>query len=209
MRVTRDLIIAVAPNNKAPQHVADVLSSNLERFHITTPERLAAFVAQVAHESNFEPVRENLMYRNPFRIKEIFKSGFKDLSIAAITLRYVGNPVAIANRAYANRLGNGSEASGDGWKYRGGGLIQITGRDNYRALSIVSGIDYLGAPDLITHFEESVVSALWWWDSHGLNQLADARAFSRITRVINGVAMLGEDDRERRWRLARAALGLK
>lgn len=209
MRVTRDLIIAVAPNNKAPQRVADVLTANLERFHITTPERLAAFVAQAAHESNFEPVRENLMYRNPFRIKEIFKSGFKDLSIAEITLRYVGKPVAIANRAYANRLGNGPEASGDGWKYRGGGIIQITGKNNYRDLSIASGIDYVKNPDLITELEGGNISGMWWWDAHGLNQYADARDFSKITRVINGVAMVGEDDRERRWKLARAALGLK
>jgi putative chitinase len=205
MRVDRNLILAVAPNNGAPQHVADVLTMNLERFHVDSPERLAAFVAQIAHESEFAPVRENTNYSNPFRLAKVFPSSFTPL----IAMRYIGKPQAIANRAYANRLGNGSEASGDGWKYRGGGLIQITGKGNYQALSAATGIDYLKNPDLITQLEGSVVSALWWWNSHGLNTLADFRAFSRITRVINGPAMLGEADRERRWGIARAALGLK
>jgi putative chitinase len=205
LKVSRDLIIAVAPNNKAPQKTADVLTMNLERFHVTNLERLAAFVAQIAHESGFLPVRENLMYTNPVRLARIFPSSFSVVS----AMRYVGNPRAIANRAYANRLGNGSEASGDGWKYRGGGLIQITGKDNYKALSLATGIDYVKNSDLITQLEGSVISALWWWDAHGLNALADQKAFSKITRIINGPAMLGEADRERRWKLARAALGLK
>ncbi len=205
MRVTKDLIIAVAPNNGAPQHVADVLTENLEQFQVNSPERLAAFVAQMAHESEFEPVRENLMYTNPVRLAQIFPSSFTVVS----AMRYVGKPRAIANRAYANRLGNGSEASGDGWNYRGGGIIQITGKDNYKALSAATGIDYIKNPDLITQTEGGIVSGLWWWHGHGLNTLADFKAFSRITRVINGPALLGEADRERRWNLARAALGLK
>lgn len=199
------MILSVAPTNQHPQHVADVLTNNLERYHITNPERLAAFLAQIAHESNFEPVRENLYYTNPFRLASIFPSSFTAISAVG----YLANPRATANRAYANRLGNGSEASGDGWKYRGGGLIQITGKANYRALSIASGVDYLKNPDLITDLDGAVTSACWWWDAHGLNALADIKAFSRITRVINGPALLGEADRERRWHLARAALGLK
>jgi putative chitinase len=215
MRVTREMILSVVPNHAAPQHVADILTSNLERFHITNLERLAAFLAQIAHESGFAPVRENLMYRNPWRLKTIFPSGFKDLSIATITLKYVGRPVAIANRAYGTnakvpyRLGNGDEASGDGWRYRGGGVIQITGLDNFKALSVATGIDYIKFPDKITELEGGTISGMWWWDSHGLNALADVRAFSRITRVINGPGMLGEANRERLWNLARIAVGLK
>lgn len=154
---------------------------------ITTPARQAAFLAQVGVESaRLSKVRESTFYTRADRLLAIFPHDFADLADAA---RYVGKPEACASRVYANQNGNGDEASGDGWKYRGRGLIQITGRDNYAACSVglFGRPDHLlDTPYILEQYPYAADSAAWYWHSHGCNELADAGDFRSITRRING-----------------------
>lgn len=170
-------------------------------FEIDTPARQAAFVAQCAHESRlFTVLEENLFYRTPERICAIFRSTVPTLAIAQ-TL--AGNPQQLANHVYANRNGNGDEASGDGWRYRGRGLIQLTGRKNYTRAAQDLDRDYVATPDLVLQPADACLSAAWFWHAGNLNALADAGRIDDITRAINGPAMAGA--RERR-QLTDAAL---
>src|SRR5690606_10748069 len=119
--------------------------------------RQAHLLAQLAHESNLKPVSENLNY-SAARLGEIFKKYFPTTALANA---YARQPEKIANRVYANRMGNGDESSGDGWKYRGRGFIQLTGKSNYTALSDFTGIDYVSSPDLLLNEADALISALW------------------------------------------------
>jgi putative chitinase len=104
---------------------------------------------------------------------------------AADTQPYVNNPEALANKVYANRIGNGDTASGDGWKYRGRGLIQLTGKDNYAALTKALGVDFVKDPDLVATPQYAALSAAWFWKNHGLNQLADVEDYKALSKRIN------------------------
>lgn len=152
-----------------------------ENYKINTPLRLAHFMAQIEHESNLKPISENLNYS----AKGLMQT-FSKYFTTAESLLYARKPEKIANRVYANRMGNGNEASGDGWKFRGRGFIQITGQDNYTALSIATSIDYISNPDLLLSEADSLISALWFWKKTGLNKLADEDNLKKITRRING-----------------------
>lgn len=181
------------------------LDAAMRRWLIDTPQRQAAFLAQIAHESDrLFSVVESTSYTTPERIVAIFPRHFDNVEQAK---PYVRNPMALANRVYANRMGNGDEASGDGWKYRGRGLIQITGHDNY--LDCAKGINQplLVAPQLLEQHEHAAASAAWYWSRHGCNELADAGEFRQITRAING-GMNGIDDRLALWGSCKKALGL-
>ena len=149
---------------------------------INTPLRLAHFFTQIEHESNLKPISENLNY-SAASLKRVFSKYFPTLKIAN---DYAKNPVRIANRVYANRMGNGDEKSGDGWKYRGRGFIQITGKNNYKSLSEDKGIDYLNNPDKLLNEADSMLSACWFWNKNGLNAFADADNIEEATRRING-----------------------
>ena len=170
----------------------DKYKTLLNNYKINTSLRLAHFMAQIEHESNLKPVEENLRYSEK-RLIQIFKYDLdvnkdKVLSpqelLKAKQLAY--KPKEIANFVYANQNGNGNEASGDGWKYRGRGFLQITGRNNYTALSKATGIDYVNNPDLLLNEADAMISALWFWNKHNLNSLADKDNIMRITRIING-----------------------
>lgn len=154
----------------------------LKEHDITTPLRLAHFFAQLHHESNLQPVSENLNYSTEALLR-VFGNYFKNPVIAA---NYARDPEAIANRVYADRMENGNEASGDGWKYRGRGFIQITGKANYRKLTEDTGIDYLNNPELLLTEADSMISALWYWSKNNLNKYADADDINQITKRING-----------------------
>lgn len=149
---------------------------------VTTPLRLSHFFAQLEHESNLKPIAENLNY-SASALRRVFGKYFKSYTEAKTFER---QPERIANRVYANRMENGDETSGDGWKYRGRGFIQITGRANYRMLSEATGIDYLSNPDLLLNEADSMISALWFWNLRKLNSLADKDDIHKITRRING-----------------------
>lgn len=162
-----------------------VLHPQLVRYGITTPRRLTAFLANVAHESaDFTRLVENLNYTKAERIRAVWPSRFPTLGAAT---PYVRNPVGLANRVYSNRMGNGSEASGDGWRYRGRGLIQITGRANYAAAAAALGkmLD-----DAFLAWCESkegaAATACWWWSAHGCNAIADRDDTVRLRERING-----------------------
>lgn len=154
----------------------------LAQHGITTPLRLAHFFAQLHHESGLKPISENLNY-SASRLQVIFKKYFPNDTLANF---YARKPEKIANRVYADRMGNGNEASGDGWKYRGRGFIQITGKNNYAKLSEETGIDYVTNPDLLLTEADSMISALWFWSSRNLNKYADADDVKMVTRLING-----------------------
>jgi len=153
----------------------------LNSYHVNTPLRVAHFMAQIEHESGLKPISENLNYSKS-RLVEIFGKYFMGVN----TDLYARQPEKIANRVYANRMGNGSEISGDGYKFRGRGFIQITGKDNYTMLSKDTRIDFLSNPDLLLQEANSMISALWFWNKNKLNELADKNDIVGITKRING-----------------------
>ena len=154
----------------------------LKKYGVTTPLRQAHLLAQLKHESNLKPISENLNYSAEGLLK-IFKKYFPTLESAKA---YARKPEKIANRAYANRMGNGDEASGDGWKYRGRGFIQLTGKANYKALTDFTGTDYISNPDLLLNEADAVIAALWFWKNISGNALADADDLLTISKRING-----------------------
>lgn len=148
---------------------------------ITTPRRVAHFLAQIGHESaSLSRLSENLNY-SANRLLEIWPSRFtRDAA-----LQYARKPEAIANRVYAGRMGNGSEASGDGWRYRGRSPIQLTGRDNYARMSTLTGLPLLEVPELALQPEEGSRIAAAWWQANGLNALADSGDILAVSRRVN------------------------
>lgn len=173
----------------------DPLKTACARFAIDTPARIAAFLGQVAHESaGFTRLEESLYYRSP----ELILRNFSAVRTLEEAKTLTGNPKALANKVYANRLGNGDEASGDGWKYRGRGLIHLTGRDNYRAAANALHRPYLDRPEMVAEPSDACLTSAWYWWMRGLNELADAWLIGEITRRVNGSKMLGLDDRRQR-----------
>lgn len=164
------------------------LSAACARFDIDTPARVAAFVAQCNVESRgFTALEENLRWRDPARLRRYFSSRVHDLEHAARLIQ--AGPRAIANCVYAGKNGNGDEASGDGWRYRGRGLKQLTGRANYRAAADALTRPYVELPHLVAQPEDACLTAAWFWHSVGGNGLADSALWDTITRRVNGPAM--------------------
>lgn len=171
---------------------APLLEMAMSLYDINTVNRKRAFLAQVGHESGqLSVLVENLSY-SAKNLRTVFGKYFKTDAEAK---KYAHKPQAIANIVYANRLGNGDTKSGDGWYYRGRGLIQITGKDNYRKANkgMRPFIDLLITPGLLETPKYAALSAAWWWSSNGLNELADklggnddAEVFKKITKRING-----------------------
>jgi len=150
---------------------------------LTTIERRAAFLAQLAHESGqFTLNKENLNY-SAAGLQKTFKKYFPTPELAN---EYAKNPVKIANKVYANRIGNGDEASGDGFKFRGRGFLQITGRENYTKCGVALGVDLTVNPDYLLTSAGAIDSALWFWKLHSLNSYTDRDDIRGQTLVING-----------------------
>jgi len=161
---------------------------------------LPMFLAQLAHESAlFERLVENLNYTKAAKIRRTWPRRFANISAA---VAFVRKPEWLANFVYANRLGNGDAASGDGWKYRGRGLIQVTGKDNYRDAGESLGLPLLEEPELLEEPVHAADAAGWFWKSHGLNRFASN--INDCTRAING-GLNGLPDRMRLYELASAA----
>jgi len=156
--------------------------SLFEKYGLTTKLRIAHFMAQIDHESGLKPISENLNY-SAERLRIVFPKYFISKEDS---LRYARQEQRIANRVYANRMGNGNEVSGEGWKYRGRGFIQITGKENYFRLANDTDLDCLKNPDLLLEEANAMISALWFWNLKGLNKLADKNDIIGITRKING-----------------------
>jgi putative chitinase len=184
----------------------DALDEALTRYTINTSPRIAAFVAQVAHESgDFQYSEENLNYSWQ-ALRKTWPSHFPTDEIAQGCHR---QPEKIANHAYANRNGNGDEASGDGWRFRGRGLIQITGRANYLAYSqAIAEPAVMTSPEQLALPPHAAPSACWFWHEHGLNALADIgdeANFNSISYRING-GWNGKEDRLQNWAEAKTVL---
>lgn len=154
----------------------------LRNYEVNTPIRIAHFFAQLEHESGLKPISENLNYSR-LRLTQIFPKYFKDMATAQ---HYANKPEMIANRVYANRMGNGNEQSGHGFLYRGRGFLQITGRENYLLLSKDTRIDFLNNPDLLLEEANAMISALWFWKKNNLNSFADKDDIIGLTKKING-----------------------
>jgi putative chitinase len=170
--------------NMAPQKAADwaeALNLTFETFGIETPEQQASFLGQCAHESaNFTALTENLNYKAEALCK-VWPKRFPTLESAQ---PYHRNPEKIANKVYSSRMGNGDEASGDGWKYRGRGLIQLTGKSNYEAFGKAIDVDVVSDPDLVETNIYAALSAGWFWSTNRLNEMASD--ITAVTKKING-----------------------
>jgi len=169
-----------------PDAVIQMIPDTAAKFQINTPLRLAHFLAQCGHESGgFRVTQENLNY-SAKGLAGIFKKYFPTEAVAT---PYARNPQKIANKVYANRMANGSEASGDGYKFRGRGYIQLTGRDNYTQFGKAIGEDIASNPDVVSS-NYALLSAAWFWSKNGLNKLADGGAtdttVTSITKRVNG-----------------------
>jgi len=206
--ITRAQLLAIMPN--AAPVVAQYLrplGEAMQRYAIDRPARQAAFLAQLAHESGqLRRVQENLNYAWD-GLRKVFPRHFRSDAEAQA---YDRQPERIANRVYANRMLNGDEASGDGWRFRGRGPIQVTGRENYRKAGQALGMGLESDPDRMLDPATGCLAAAWFWHSRGLNTLADAdseNGFREITRRING-GFLGLEERVHYWERARQVLGL-
>ena len=191
------------PGNPYVDHWHHALEQALPDYDINTPPRVAAFIAQCAHESGgFKFLKENLNYKAE-SLSRVWPKYFKDPAVAK---QYAHNQEAIANRAYANRMGNGDEASGDGWRFCGRGLIQLTGRSNYQSFADSIETDIDDIPEYLATFEGSCQSAAWFWETNNLNKWADIGDILTLTKKING-GVLGLADRQKHYEHALHVIG--
>jgi putative chitinase len=209
--MTADDILQILPNAGRNAGVfVDDLNAACEEFEIDTPYRQAAFIATCGHESqHFQRVSENLNYSAQGLLR-VFPRYF-NASQAAV---YARNPERIANRVYANRMGNGPEASGDGWRHRGLGLIQVTGKNNQHAVADHFGIPHEDISEWLQTPQGAARSAAFYFQSNGLNELADVQDFRAISALVNtGNAntpenrIIGWDDRQKLYERALLVLG--
>lgn len=201
---TKEDLGKILTNNQEVDAWFDVLDAVLPKFAINTLPRVAAFLAQCGHESNnFTILQENLNY-SAERLRAVFPRYFPTVAAAE---PYNRQPEKIGNKIYGGRMGNGDEASGDGYKFRGRGILQVTGHDNYKAcsLSLFGDERLVDDPSYLQTKEGAVQSACWFWNTRNLNALADADDIKEMTRKING-GYLGLDDRMARYEHAVSVL---
>jgi putative chitinase len=185
------------PRNKEPELWFNAFNHYLPSFNIVTPARVAGFIAQAAHESaDFTVLQENLNY-GAKGLVGLFHKYFADESTAK---QYERQPERIANRIYSNRMGNGSEASGEGWKFRGRGILQLTGKSNYTQCShdLFQDNTLVEQPDLLRTPEYATLSALWFWHKNQLNHICDTGDIVLLSKKING-GTIGMEDRVQHW----------
>ena len=203
MELTLEQLRQIIPKNPYVSYWFQALSQLLPEYQIDTPQRMAAFLAQCAHESgNFVFIKENLNYKAA-SLRKVFPKYFPDDAIAA---QYANKPEKIANRVYANRMGNGPEESGDGYAFCGRGLIQVTGHDNYSWFAASLGITPEEASEYMETFEGAAQSACWFWETNNLNQWADRGDILTLTKRING-GTIGLEDRIKHYEHALHVFG--
>jgi putative chitinase len=204
MELTKEQLKQLLPKNPYIDQWHNALSQLLPDYEINTPQRIAAFIAQCSHESGgFVFLTENLNYKAESLLK-LFGKYFKTLDEAK---GYERKPEKIANKIYANRMGNGDEASGDGYKYRGRGLIQLTGKTNYTWFAASLEISPEEAAEYTQTFEGAAQSACWFWETNKLNQWADTGDILTMTKRING-GTIGLEDRIKHYKHALHVLGV-
>jgi putative chitinase len=183
MIIKPEKLALILPTNKYIDEWCSSLNDFLPNYEIDGLERVSAFISQCAHESgNFAFLKENLNYRWE-SLRRVFPKYFPNDELAK---KYAHNQQAIASRVYANRMGNGDEASGDGWKYCGRGLIQLTGYNNYKKFADYVELDVDDLPEYLTTFDGAIHSACWFWEINNLNKFADSNDLRGLTRAING-----------------------
>lgn len=191
MELTLQQLKQIIPSNKYTTYWYEPLQQLLPEYQIDSSKRLAAFLAQCAHESaSFTAIKENLNYKAA-TLQKLFKKYFPTEELAK---EFAGKPEKIANKIYANRMGNGSEESGDGYRYCGRGLIQLTGKDNYTNFADSIETTPEEVSEYLETFEGAVQSACWFWESNNLNQWADRGDILTLTKRING-GTIGLEDR--------------
>jgi putative chitinase len=189
--VARLVAAGVAPTQA--RAFAEPLRAACALWGIDTPVRVAAFLAQAMHESaRLTRLEESLYYTTPERIRAIWPTRVNSLDLAA---RLTRSPERLANLVYANRNGNGDVNSGDGWAFRGRGIFQLTGRANYTAAQVACNRPWVAEPWRVAEPSDACMSAAWYWHSNALNSLADTMQVDKITRAINGPAMLAAAER--------------
>ena len=207
MELTKEQLKQLLPKNPYVDHWYDALSKLLPDYEINTPKRIAAFIAQCSHESGgFTALKENLNYK-PATLRKLFSKYFPNDALAEEYCAKPNKQEAIASRIYASRMGNGNEASGDGYKYCGRGLIQLTGKSNYIAFADSLQISPEEASDYLATFEGAAQSACWFWESNNLNQWADKGDILTLTKRING-GTIGLEDRIKHYEHALHVLGV-
>lgn len=199
---TQAKLAKILVGNPYVEHWYEALNTILPDYEIYTVQRASAFVAQCAHESgNFRLLKENLNYQAS-SLTRVWPRLFP----ADVAAQYAHKPEKIANRAYSNRMGNGPEESGDGWKYCGRGLIQLTGKANYQAFAESLEMKVEDVPEYLGTFEGATQSASWFWETNNLNHWADTNDMKNLTRAING-GYLGLEERISHYNHAIQVLG--
>lgn len=189
--ITLDQLKQAFPNNPNISDWLEPLNSILPKYNINSKFRISMFLAQVAHESGgLVYLQENLNYGEE-ALQRVFKKYFPTPLIAK---QYARNPQKIANKVYANRMGNGDESSGDGWKFKGRGLIQLTGKTNYTNFAKSVNLNLDQTINYLQTYQGALESACWFWNQNNLNPLADKQDVSSVTKKING-GLNGLDDR--------------
>jgi putative chitinase len=207
MDITREQLAQIIPKNPYIDQWCGALNKLLPDYGIDTPQRVAAFLAQCAHESGgFTALHENLNYRAA-TLRKVFPKYFPDDAIAEQYASQPNKQELIANRVYANRMGNGDEASGDGFRYCGRGLIQLTGKSNYSNFADSIDTPVESIPEFLTTFEGAIQSACWFWETNNLNQYADSGDILTMTKRING-GTIGLEDRKRHYEHALHIFGV-
>lgn len=200
---TEEQLSKLIPGNDSVSEWYVALMQSLPEYEINTINRVAGFISQCAHESNgFTALKENLNYRWE-GLRKTFPKYFPN---DAMAVDCAHNPEAIANIVYANRMGNGDTASGDGWKYCGRGLIQLTGKHNQQLFADSIQMVVGDMPAYLETFEGAVKSACWFWNTNKINQFADTGDVFGMTKKING-GTIGLDDRIKRYNFAIEVLG--
>jgi putative chitinase len=206
MQITRDQLQQIIPKNPYIDQWCIALNQLLPDYGIDTPQRVAAFLAQCAHESGgFVFLKENLNYRAA-SLRKVFPKYFPTDALAEEYASKPNKAEAIANRVYANRMGNGDEASGDGYRYCGRGLIQLTGKNNYTAFADSIETTPEEVSEYLETFEGAVQSACWFWETNNLNQYADNNDILTMTKRING-GTIGLADRTNHYHHALEVFG--
>lgn len=204
--LTLDQLKKMLPKNKYVTDWHEALAQLLPDYDINTPRRIAAFIAQCSHESGgFTALKENLNYRWE-TLRKIWPRHFPTDAIAKDYATRLDKQRHIANRAYANRMGNGDEASGDGARFLGRGLIQLTGRTNYQNFADSLEMDINDVPEYLATFEGAAQSACWFWESNNLNRFADSGDIKGLTKAING-GYIGLEDRIKHYNHALHVMG--
>lgn len=206
MNLTLAQLQQLLPKNPYVKQWHHALEQLLPDYEINTAQRIAAFIAQCSHESaGFTALKENLNYKAA-TLRKIFPKYFPTDEIANDYASRPDKQAAIANLVYANRMGNGSPESGDGYKFCGRGLIQLTGRDNYSWFAASLNISVEEASEYLQTFEGAAQSACWFWETNNLNRWADAGDIVMLTKKING-GTIGLEDRKKHYEHALHVLG--